>query len=219
MWRKDPNSPSEWVRPLQARTNCWLNGWATHFKLWSIFFSCRINHNFWFQYFCRRQSPETVRFAPHILLDSYGVVAIDWKNSNCLRLKTWSIYRVHPQRQYRVHWPAAVIVALLLRSCVKYNTSSHALFLFITRSNTLPHSLNKNSWPVAMAMATKHALYSIVSFPDPQYGTRYWGSCWGSGNKTNVNINLQYPVVVYIPTSTLIMHENSRCFSEALNFS
>ena len=62
------------------------------------------------------ESPETVRFASHILLDSYGVVAIDWKSSNRLRLKTRSIYRVHLQRLYRVHRPAAVIVTLLLAS-------------------------------------------------------------------------------------------------------
>ena len=60
------------------------------------------------------ESPETVRFACRVMLDSYAVVAVDWKNSNRLRLKTRGIYRVHPQRLYRVHRPAAVIVTLLL---------------------------------------------------------------------------------------------------------
>ena len=50
------------------------------------------------------------------MLDSYAVVAVDWKNSNRLRLKTRGIYRVNPQRLYRVHRPAAVIVTLLLAS-------------------------------------------------------------------------------------------------------
>ena len=62
------------------------------------------------------ESPETVRFVCRLMLDSYTVVAVDWKNSNQLRLKTRSIYRVHPQRLYRVHRPAAVIVTLLLAS-------------------------------------------------------------------------------------------------------
>ena len=53
------------------------------------------------------ESPETVRFVHHVLLDSYAIVAVDWKNSNRLRLKTRGIYRVHP---------AAVIVTLLLAS-------------------------------------------------------------------------------------------------------
>ena len=60
------------------------------------------------------ESPETIRFACRVMLDSYAVVAVDWKNSNRLRLKTRGIYRVHPQRLYRVHRPAAVIVPLLL---------------------------------------------------------------------------------------------------------
>ena len=60
------------------------------------------------------ESPETVTFACRVMLDSYAVVAVDWKNSNRLRLKTRGIYRVHPQRLYRVHQPAAVIVTLLL---------------------------------------------------------------------------------------------------------
>ena len=60
------------------------------------------------------ESPETVTFACRVMLDSYAVVAVDWKNSNRLRLKTRGIYRVHPQRLYRVHRPAAVIVTLLL---------------------------------------------------------------------------------------------------------
>jgi len=34
------------------------------------------------------ESPETVRFACRVMLDSYAVVAVDWKNSNWLRLKT-----------------------------------------------------------------------------------------------------------------------------------
>ena len=50
------------------------------------------------------------------MLDSYAVVAVDWRNSNQLRLKTRGIYRFHPQRLYRVHRPAAVIVTLLLAS-------------------------------------------------------------------------------------------------------
>ena len=60
------------------------------------------------------ESPDTIRFASHALLDSYGVVVVDWKRSNRLRLKTQGIYRVHPRRLYRVHRPAAVIVTLLL---------------------------------------------------------------------------------------------------------
>ena len=48
------------------------------------------------------------------MLDSYAVVAVDWKNSNRLRLKTQGIFRAHPQTLYRVHRPAAVIVTLLL---------------------------------------------------------------------------------------------------------
>ena len=62
------------------------------------------------------ESPETVIFACRVMLDSYAVVAVDWKNSNRLRLKTRSIYRVHPRRLYRVHRPAAAIVTLLLAS-------------------------------------------------------------------------------------------------------
>ena len=53
-------------------------------------------------------SLETVRFPSHALLDSYGVVVVDWKRSNRLRLKTQGIYRVHR--------PAAVIITLLLAS-------------------------------------------------------------------------------------------------------
>ena len=60
------------------------------------------------------ESPDTIRFASHALLDSYGVVVVDWKRSNRLRLKAQGIYRVHPRRLYRVHRPAAVIVTLLL---------------------------------------------------------------------------------------------------------
>ena len=60
------------------------------------------------------ESPDTIRFASHALLDSYGVVIVDWKRSNRLRLQTQGIYRVHPRRLYRVHRPAAVIVTLLL---------------------------------------------------------------------------------------------------------
>jgi len=56
------------------------------------------------------ESPDTIGFASHALLDSYGVVVVDWKRSNRLRLKTQDIYRVHPRRLYRVHRPAAVIV-------------------------------------------------------------------------------------------------------------
>ena len=52
------------------------------------------------------ESPETVRFACRVMLDSYAVVAVDWKNSNRLRLKTWGIYRVHPHRLYS--WISAV---------------------------------------------------------------------------------------------------------------
>ena len=55
-----------------------------------------------------RESPETVRFAHHVLLDSYGVVVVDWKRMNSLKLKTRGVYRVHR--------PAAVIVTLLLAS-------------------------------------------------------------------------------------------------------
>ena len=62
------------------------------------------------------ESPETVRFAYRVLLDSYGVVVVDWKRMNLLRLKTRGIYRVHPRRLYRVHRPAAVIITLLLAS-------------------------------------------------------------------------------------------------------
>ena len=35
---------------------------------------------------------------------------------NSLKLKTRGVYRVHPWMLYRVHWPAAVIVTLLLAS-------------------------------------------------------------------------------------------------------
>ena len=62
------------------------------------------------------ESPETVRFAHHALLDSYGVVVVDWKRMNSLKLKTRGVYRVHPRMLYRVHRPAAVIVTLLLAS-------------------------------------------------------------------------------------------------------
>ena len=62
------------------------------------------------------ESPETVRFACRVMLDGYAVVAVDWKNSNRLKLKTRRIYQVHLQRLYRVHRPAAVIVTLLLAS-------------------------------------------------------------------------------------------------------
>ena len=62
------------------------------------------------------ESPDTIRFASQALLDSYGVVVVDWKRSNRLRLQTRAVYRVHPQRLYRVHRPAAVIVTLLLAS-------------------------------------------------------------------------------------------------------
>ena len=62
------------------------------------------------------ESPETIRFAYHVLLDRYVVVVVDWKNSNRLRLKTQGIYRIHPQRLYRIHRPAAVIITLLLAS-------------------------------------------------------------------------------------------------------
>ena len=62
------------------------------------------------------ESPETVRFAHHVLLDSYGVVVVDWKKMNSLKLKTRGVYRVHPRMLYRVHRPAAVIVTLLLAS-------------------------------------------------------------------------------------------------------
>ena len=62
------------------------------------------------------ESPDTIRFASHALLDSYWVVVVDWKRSNKLRLQTRAVYRVHPQRLYRVHRPAAVIVTLLLAS-------------------------------------------------------------------------------------------------------
>ena len=54
------------------------------------------------------ESPETVRFACRVILDSYAAVAVDWKNSNRLKLKTRGIYRIHQ--------PAAVIVTLLLAS-------------------------------------------------------------------------------------------------------
>ena len=37
------------------------------------------------------ESPETVIFACRVMLDSYAVVAVDWKNSNRLRLKTRGI--------------------------------------------------------------------------------------------------------------------------------
>ena len=43
------------------------------------------------------ESPDTIRFASHALLDSYGVVVVDWKRSNRLRLKAQGIYRVHPR--------------------------------------------------------------------------------------------------------------------------
>ena len=33
------------------------------------------------------ESPETVRFARRVMLDGYAVVAVDWKNSNRLKLK------------------------------------------------------------------------------------------------------------------------------------
>ena len=62
------------------------------------------------------ESPETIRFASHTLLDSYGIVVVDWKRMNSLRLKTRGIYRVHPRMLYRVHRPAAVIITLLLAS-------------------------------------------------------------------------------------------------------
>ena len=62
------------------------------------------------------ESPDTVRFAHHALLDSYGVVVVDWKRMNALKLKTLGVYRVHPRMLYRVHRPAAVIVTLLLAS-------------------------------------------------------------------------------------------------------
>ena len=52
------------------------------------------------------ESPETVRFAHHTLLDSYGVVVVDWKRMNSLKLETRGVYRVHR--------PAAAIVTLLL---------------------------------------------------------------------------------------------------------
>ena len=62
------------------------------------------------------ESPDTIRFASHALLDNYGVVVVDWKRSNKLRLQTRAVCRVHLQRLYRVHRPAAVIVTLLLAS-------------------------------------------------------------------------------------------------------
>ena len=62
------------------------------------------------------ESPEMVRFACRVMLGGYAVVAVDRKNSNRLKLKTWGIYWVHPQRLYRVHRPAAVIMTLLLIS-------------------------------------------------------------------------------------------------------
>ena len=62
------------------------------------------------------ESPETVRFAHHVLFDSYGVVVVDWKRMNSLKLKTRGVYRVHPRMLYRVHRPATVIVTLLLAS-------------------------------------------------------------------------------------------------------
>ena len=62
------------------------------------------------------KSPDTIRFASHALLDSYGVVVVDWKIINSLRLKTRGVYRVYPQKLYRVHQPVAVIITLLLTS-------------------------------------------------------------------------------------------------------
>ena len=62
------------------------------------------------------ESPETVRFASHASLDSYGAVAINWKRSNQRRPKAQSMHRVNQQRLYRVNWPAGVIVTLLLVS-------------------------------------------------------------------------------------------------------
>ena len=62
------------------------------------------------------ESPDTIRFASHALLDSYGVVVVDWKSITSLRLKMRGVYRVYPQKLYRVHRPVAAIITLLLTS-------------------------------------------------------------------------------------------------------
>ena len=60
------------------------------------------------------ESDVTIRFAYDVLLDRYVVVVVNWKNLNRLWLKTYTGF--HPQRLYRTHWPAAVIITLLLAS-------------------------------------------------------------------------------------------------------
>ena len=93
------------------------------------------------------------------MLDSYAVVAVDWKNSNRLRLKTRGIYRFHPQRLYRVHRPAAVIVILLLAS----GTLKVTLALYSTRVLYVKNLLRETNMALCvMAVVSGHTLVVVV---------------------------------------------------------